>query len=298
MVLNFNLARASYRSGRELGEFRKAKSGIQDGTDFFEGLGQGFRGVRLPNERPDETARLAAGPGTCRGEGSWLRDPGRPTVFRPPHVAKRQVAPRRSPPTPKCRPVGNAHGPTWEKPIDRLYQGGFAQTSVSPALKHAMYDPGDAEHPQGPGSQALTPTVLYTCLTGAGLTFSRQRAHVSLDRGWHRVGVLTVAHFEEELGDGCLYAEGGVAHVTPLGSTTQSQHQAVQVSVFFRLAKPFACPLPEQGSSQRPFIDTTGQMLFIHDRHDRPCSREATSGDKKHLKELQHNHNQNSSLSH
>lgn len=160
-------------------------------------------------------------------------------------------------PHPKCRPVGNAHGPTWEQPIDRLYQGGFAQTSVSPALKHAMYDP------QGPGSQALTPTVLgYTCLTGAGLTFSRQRAHVSLDRGWHRVGVLTVAHFEEELGDGCLYAEG-VAHVTPLGITTQSQHQAVQVSVFFRLAKPFACPLPEQGSSQRPFIDTTGQILFI-----------------------------------
>lgn len=89
-----------------------------------------------------------------------------------------------------------------------------------------------------------------------------------------------------------------MAHVTPLGITTQSQHQAVQVSVFFRLAKPFACPLPEQGSSQRPFIDTTGQILFIHDRHDRPCSREATSGDKKHLKELQHNHNQNSSLSH
>lgn len=137
MVLNFNLARASYRSGRELGEFRTAKSGIQDGTDFFEGLDQGFRGVRLPNERPDETARLAAGPGTCRGEGSWLRDPGLPTVFRPAHVAKRQVAPRRSPPTPKCRPVGNAHGPTWEKPIDRLYQGGFAQISVSPALKHA-----------------------------------------------------------------------------------------------------------------------------------------------------------------
>lgn len=215
MVLNLNLARASNRSRRELGEFRKAKSGIQDGTDFFEGLDQGFRGVRLPNERPDETARLAAGPGTCRGEGSWA------------------------------------------------------------------------------------PTVLgYTCLTGAGLTLSRQRAHVSLDRGWHRVGVLTVAHFEEELGDGCLYAEGGVAHVTPLGITTQSQHQAVQVSVFFRLAKPFACPLPEQGSSQRPFIDTTGQILFIHDRHDRPCSREATSGDKKHLKELQHNHNQNSSLSH
>lgn len=83
MVLNFNLARASYRSGRELGEFRKAKSGIHDGTDFFEGFDQGFRGVRLPNERPDETARLAAGPGTCRGEGLLAAGPGTSYRFSP-----------------------------------------------------------------------------------------------------------------------------------------------------------------------------------------------------------------------
>lgn len=147
MVLNLNLARASNRSGRELGEFRKAKSGIQDGTDFFEGLDQGFRGVRLPNERPDETARLAAGPGTCRGEGSWLRDPDFLPFFALHMLPRDRLHPAVRPP-PQMSSCGKRTCPTWEKPIDRLYQGGFAQTSISPALKHAMYDPGDAEHPQ------------------------------------------------------------------------------------------------------------------------------------------------------
>lgn len=73
MVLNFNLARASYRSGRELGEFRKAKSGIQDGTDFFEGLDQGFRGVRLLLTKR-QGWRQVQGPVVVKGLGCGTRD--------------------------------------------------------------------------------------------------------------------------------------------------------------------------------------------------------------------------------
>lgn len=66
MVLNFNLAPASFRtcSGRP-----EPHSGRD--LDFFEGLDPGFREVRTANQRPGETARLAAGPGTCRGGGAW-----------------------------------------------------------------------------------------------------------------------------------------------------------------------------------------------------------------------------------
>lgn len=74
MVLNFNLARASYRSERELGEFRKAKSGIRptssrDLTRVFVGFD--FR-MNVLTKR--QGWRQVQGPVVVKGLGCGTRD--------------------------------------------------------------------------------------------------------------------------------------------------------------------------------------------------------------------------------